>query len=223
MSFSDNDAFPPGFDSFLLASSSPPLPADPPPADTTWTPSITEQPSTDGIFSSMGLYGEGLDLLQDYSDNVGFVDIEQISLVDTEQMTLDLPDHEEAEFHIPTALDTGIAGPFFPSSDYVSRGVPVVEHSMADEQTELSCPLSKAGGLTNNNMERQTDAEPMPQNTNHFNYSFTQDRIDNLEAKITELLDWKAQQMKRGTELKRMMDEILELLQEQEKRLDMVK
>ncbi|RFN51414.1 hypothetical protein FIE12Z_4325 [Fusarium flagelliforme] len=166
----------------------------------------------------MALYGEGVDLLQDYSDNVGFVGIEQISLVDTEQMTLDLPDHEEAEFHIPTALDTGIAGPFFPSSDYVSRGVPVVEHSMADDQMELSCPR-----LTINNVETQTDAEPMPQNTNHSNDSFTQDRIDNLEAKIIELLDWKAQQMKRGTELKRMMDEILELLQEQERRLNMDK
>ncbi|KAG8673927.1 hypothetical protein FPOAC1_007246 [Fusarium poae] len=219
MSFSDDGAFAHGFDSFLLASSSPPLPADPPLADTTWTPSITEHPSSDGTLGPIGLYGEGLDLLQDYSDNFGLACIEQVNLVDTEQMTVDMPD----ELYIPTVLDTGISVQSFQNPDHISEDVPVVENSVEIEQLELGCLRSSSGAMTSNNGKRQTDAEPISHNTDPLNDPFLLARIVDLEAKIDELLEWKAQQTKRGTELKGMMDEILGLLHDHERRLDLDK
>ncbi|OBS16067.1 hypothetical protein FPOA_13154 [Fusarium poae] len=220
MSFSDNGSFTHSYDPFLLVSSSPPLPSDPPSTDTPWTPSITEQPSSDGIFGPVGLHGEGLDWLQDYSENLELACIEQMNLVDTERTTLDMPEHVDAEFHVPTVPDTGIPNAFVPSSNIFPEDDPMIENYMGDDHPNSSCLELMDGGVAGTSVEGDTVIGACPYKPHQFDDPSTLARIINMETKIEELLKWKAQQTKRGTELKEMMDDILEMLHGLENRLN---
>ncbi|KAK6700602.1 hypothetical protein SNK03_013388 [Fusarium graminearum] len=215
MSYTDDDAFAYGLDSFLLPSSSPPLPADPPPANATWAASVTRQPSSDGIFG-LGIYGEGLDLLEDYSDNLGLDCMGSMDFLQTEQMTLDVPPHEDNGTHALAISDSGFQNSSAPIADMFPQDELVQEHSVQEQHTNSSYLPTYNSVEANDNEQEQIDARYLI----HSDNSPIISSIVDLEAKVDELLKWKTLQTKRGTELKRMMEEILEMLQNHEDRMN---
>ncbi|KAF9761133.1 hypothetical protein IL306_003946 [Fusarium sp. DS 682] len=215
MSFSDN-SFTQGCGTFLLASSSPTFLADPAPTDSPWTPTTTEQPASEGDFGSLGLYGEGLDYLQDFNENFDLSCIDQMNVVDAEGITLGIPEHANNELDIPSVLGAGISDTFLSASEMLPMSLPTVEDYMEDGNPTLSSPPSTDGGVTCVEEERETVVESRQFSQNQINEQLVMARIIEIETKIEELLEWKASQTKRGIELSEMVGQILENLSRHE-------
>ncbi|KAG5805029.1 hypothetical protein H9Q74_000393 [Fusarium xylarioides] len=197
MSFHDNDPFGLGHDPVLLTSS-----------DTQWTPTTTEQAPSDDIFGSLELYGEGLDLLQDYAETMDLACMEQMNLEEPEPIAPHVPDYGHIELLDSALRDTSISDPFIPSSNIFTENDPIIENLILD------------GEAVGSSAETETAAADLSNNSNQIDHPSILLRIINIESKIEEIINWKAQQTRRGTELREMMDEILEMLRGHESRLN---
>lgn len=210
MSFGDNDWFDNSYyDLFLLPPSSPPLPTEPPPSDLPWTPSITEQHSPDAVLGPAELHGEGLDALQVYAD-LELAYMEPMDLENTEQITLNMLDQTDADVHTSIAPDTGGSDTFVSSSQTFPTRIPTTQNYSRDGLSPLNHQQSLDGGVVDASLER----------SQHVSEASILDRITDTENKIEDLLNWKALQTRRGTELKDMMEDILAMLRHHESKLN---
>ncbi|EGU73287.1 hypothetical protein HZS61_001874 [Fusarium oxysporum f. sp. conglutinans] len=217
MSFSDS-SFAQSCEAFILASSSPTFLADPAPTDSPWTTTTTEQPASDGAFGSLGFYEEGLNFLQDFSENFDLSYIDQLNMVDTEGIALGIADHVyddhvSTELDFPPVLGTGNSGTLLsdPGMD-LPMGFSTFEDYTEDENRILSSGQLTDGGVTYVEEEPEIVVDSGQPSQDHASPQTLEARITKLETKMEELQKWQASQTTRNLQITEFIREMLDAL-----------
>ncbi|KAK7413650.1 hypothetical protein QQX98_007475 [Neonectria punicea] len=206
MDQSNREPFIPCYDTFLLDSSSPPLVADPGPTAASLNPTATD-PLSGGGFDPTGLdWGEpgGITSQQGPAELLmGQMDSSQAEEMNSgmkEQVGSDVPDAFIANnpLHDSTAHRL---------QDFMGGNYTVNYNAGSGFQEPVS-------GNIFDNVGTEAVADKFHLNPNQLEEPSILTRIVALEAKVNELLDWKAKHTRRSIELSKMMDEILGLLYE---------
>ncbi|KAF5709893.1 hypothetical protein FGLOB1_5741 [Fusarium globosum] len=216
MSFSDS-SFAQSCEAFILASSSPTFLADPGPTDSSWAITTTEQSASDEPFGLLGLYDEGLDFLQDMSDNFDLSFIDQLDMGDTEGATLGIAGHVydnpvSAEVDFPAELGIGTSGTLLsdPTMD-LPMGLSIFEDSTNEQNQILTSDQLTDGGATyvEDIQEMLVDSG---QSEDHAGLASLEARITELETKMDELQKWQTSQTARNIQINEFIREMLDAL-----------
>ncbi|KAF5724644.1 hypothetical protein FMUND_609 [Fusarium mundagurra] len=215
MSFSDS-SFAQSCEAFILASSSPTFLADPGPTDSSWATTTTEQSASDGAFGPLGLYEEGLDFLQDMSDNFDLSFIDQLNMGDTEGATLGIADHVydnqvSTELDFPPALGIGTSGTLLsdPAMD-LPMGLSIFEDCTDEQNRILTSDQLTDGGATYVEDIQEMVVDSGQSNEDHVGLASLEARITGLETKMEELQQWQTSQTARNIQITEFIREMLD-------------